>query len=157
MRMNFIWIKLSSVIFLHYHGIAAEDTHFDVLKISNVPFPKSGWREFPARINATFHKEIAEYTVCHRFLIDSFNDDLFYTMAAAADDLFSYFYVLDRMSFDYPGADGYPGGLWSGKRNIPGGGLGNRGFPAYHSYIVARTIQISKETYFKPLQTKSNC
>ena len=155
--MNFIWIKLSSVIFLYYHGIAAVDTHFDVLKISNVTFPRSGWKEFPAKINATFHKEIAEYAVCQRFLIDSFNDELFYTIGASTNDFFTNWYVLDRMGLDYPGADGYPGGLWRGSRNIPGGGLGNRAFPAYHSYIAARTIQISKETYFKPLQTKSNC
>ena len=142
-------IKLSSVLFLYFYGIAAADNNIDVLKISNVPFPRAGWKVFPAKINATFHKEIAEYTVCQRFLLDSFNDGLFYPMGAAVDDFFSSFYALDRMGFDYPGADGYPGGLWSGSRNIPGGGLGNRGFPAYHSYILARTIQISNERLFK--------
>ena len=55
---------------------------FDVLKISNVPFPSVPWGTDEGKskgiidINATYIEAIPDYTICYRILIDHYNDGL---------------------------------------------------------------------------------
>ena len=51
-------------------GYSVDD--FDVISISNVPFPSSSG--FAARLSAPYDSEIPEFTICYRFLISSYND-----------------------------------------------------------------------------------
>ena len=119
----------------------------DVMKISNVAFPNSGTQlsHYAATARATQDKEIPEVTICYRMLIDSYNNDLFIPFASYDDGSFSF---PDRMCWKCGrGSEGYQGGLLVIGRNIPGGGLGNRRFPMYHQYNLARDIAISKWTH----------
>ena len=146
-----MWLSASALCWivglLHY----VEAEKMDVLKISDVPFPSSPWKQSAATINASYHQDIAEFTLCYRFSIESFNNGLFFVFAAPKDKDFGSFYILHRMGFDWPGADGYQGGLNFIGREIPGGGLGSRAFPVYQSYVLARNIDISKARAFKLL------
>ena len=47
---------------------------FDVLKISEVPFPQS--KDIGAVIRAPFHANISEFSLCYRILIEFYNDGL---------------------------------------------------------------------------------
>ena len=46
--------------------------------------------------NATYDKEIAEFTVCIRFMIDFYNNALFHMVDAREDDTI---YFLDRIGW----------------------------------------------------------
>ena len=46
---------------------------FEVLRISNVSFPKSSTHA--AKLDGTFHVGLTEFTVCVRFLIESYNEE----------------------------------------------------------------------------------
>ena len=48
------------------------DDAFDVISISNVPFPSSSG--FSAGLSAPYKEEIAEFTICYGFLISSYNE-----------------------------------------------------------------------------------
>ena len=115
----------------------------DVLKLSNVDFPTSNHR--PASFDATYHKEISEFTICIRFLIDSYNTNLLYLVRAwNADQL----YFLDRIGWETGmERDGYQDGISIIQRNIPGGGVGGLEFPWYHHYNIPENIATSKEGY----------
>ena len=122
----------------------------DVLKISDVPFPNSGCcsiNHFAAAASAPMESDIPEFTVCYRMLIDSYNDELFIPFGAV-DGNGKIWYILDRMCWKCGrGSEGYQGGLLYLTRNIPGGGLVNKGLPIYHQYNMARDIAISKWTH----------
>ena len=45
---------------------------FEVLRISNVTFPSS--TTYAAQLNGTFNTGLTEFTVCIRFLIESYNE-----------------------------------------------------------------------------------
>ena len=146
-----MWLSASALYWIVglYHYVEAEN--MDVLKISDVPFPSSPWKQFAGTINASFHQDIAEFTVCYRFSIESFNDGMFFVFATPKDKDFGSFYTLHRINLDEPGQDGYKGGKLFFGREIPGGGLGSRAFPSYHSYVLARNLVISKGRAFKLL------
>ena len=115
----------------------------DVLKISNVDFPRS--TQWPATFDATYHKEISEFTICIRFLIDSYNDNLFEMVRAYNTDQL---YFLDRIGWE-TGMErgGYQAGVMIVQRNIPGGGVGGLQYPWYHHYNIPKNIATSKEGY----------
>ena len=123
----------------------------DVLKIDNVPFPQVHFGIYSATTSAPYHTNISEYTVCYRYLLDSYNDAMGVILAALEDaDCFPIcgrFSVQDRLSWkDSPlaGADGYQGGALIIGRNIPGGGIGGLQCPGHNSYVFAKDIQTSK-------------
>ena len=66
--------------------LCSDAKQFDVLKISDVPFPSIPWGEGDgkstgiATINATYKTSISDYTVCYRFLLESYNDVLYVTI-----------------------------------------------------------------------------
>ena len=45
---------------------------FDVLKVSDVEFPR--YFKYAASTSAPYNKNITEFTVCYRILIESYND-----------------------------------------------------------------------------------
>ena len=56
-------------------ALLGEDQQFEVLKISNVPFPSSSG--YAAHTRTTNQKNISEYTLCYRHLVESYNDGLY--------------------------------------------------------------------------------
>ena len=115
----------------------------DVLKISNVDFPSS--KPWPASFDASYHKEIPEFSICIRFLIESYNNGLFEMVLAENTDQM---YFNDRIGWETGmERDGYQGGVSIIQRNIPGGGVGGLQFPWYHHYNIPKNIATSKEGY----------
>ena len=49
-----------------------EDNLFDVLKVTNVPFPLSE-HLWAASTNTSYEAEIPEFTACYRYMIESYN------------------------------------------------------------------------------------
>ena len=48
---------------------------FKVLKVSNVPFPRSS--AYPATITTSFGEDVTDFTVCYRIFLDSYDDGIF--------------------------------------------------------------------------------
>ena len=127
---------------------------FDVLKISNVSFPRTPWGTGDgkntgiAAVNATYKKSIHDYTVCYRFLVDSYNDGLFVTIGAytSSEKVGKVRGVLDRLGGMGTGfeSEGLQGALFVNTRNVTGGGIGGKNFPWYHAYVFPKDIDISK-------------
>ena len=116
----------------------------DVLKISNVDFPLS--THWPASFDATYHKEISEFTFCIRFLIESYNNNLFEMVKAEIKTGQEYF--SDQIGWETGmERDGYQGGVSIIQRNIPGGGVKGMEYPWYHHYNIPKNIATSKEGY----------
>ena len=69
--MDFLKV-FASLVVLPSQCVLGQEEQFDVLNISNVPFPSSTL--IGATINATQNQEISEFTVCHRFQFYSYND-----------------------------------------------------------------------------------
>ena len=63
-------------------------SQFDVLKISNVPFPV--YRRYTASASVLYDKNITEFTVCYRFQIESYNenDQGIIVISATAENFF---------------------------------------------------------------------
>ena len=112
--------------------------------MSNVEFPVSDIQ--PASFDATFHKDIAEFTACFRFLVESYNNGLIWFIDGKTKDKQGYF--LDRIGWETGmERDGYQGSISVVIRNIPGGGIGGQNFPIYHHYNIPKNIGTSKEGY----------
>ena len=65
--------------------LALSSDQFEVLKISNVPFPMSFWAspdKGVVAINASYTKPIPDYTICYRFNVESYNDQIFIILGA---------------------------------------------------------------------------
>ena len=124
------------VIFL---SVFSKD-QLDVLQIRNVDFPSSKF--WPATFQATYEKEIPEFTICIRFLLESYNNNLFEMVRAENKD--SLLYFLDRIGWETGmERDGYQGGVLYLYRVIPENGIrGN--FPTMHHYNIPRNIDTSK-------------
>ena len=65
------------LIVFYFHWLMCSciegDNHFDVLRVTDVPFPTSNWKG--ALVNVTYGVNISEVTICYRFLVESFNSD----------------------------------------------------------------------------------
>ena len=135
-----------------YIIVYAKAEQFDVLKISNVPFPTAPWSTNGMiwngiTVNATYKKSIPDYTVCYRFLVESYNDGLFITIGAYINsESGKVRSVLDRLGEKGTGlgSEGLQGGLFVNFRNVTGGGIGGHNFPWYHAYVLPKDIDISK-------------
>ena len=116
---------------------------FDVLRLSNVPFPSSSVE--PVHFNALYDKNITEYTICYRFQIESYNDGLTFFVGVSRRGSESKWLVLDRIGWDWGSEmDGYHSGVLIIGRNVQGGGLGPDNYPMYHNYMVARNVDPGK-------------
>ena len=126
-----------------------------VLKISEVPFPRSTWGDGEgknkgiaiAAINASYTKSFQDLTVCYRLFIDSYNDGLFWPIGSWFNaDISGAALVLDRIGWFGSGMESYglQGGVLVITRNVTGGGIGGRNLPWYHSFVYPKDIMISK-------------
>ena len=139
--------KMQSVLIVALVCIACItcDDQFEVLSITNVPFPSSSGYAFVA--NASFNNDIAEFTICYRFKIESYNDGwVTFLMAKIKDSKpwdsrYLYINAGYEMGFEI---DGYQESHFGIERNIPGGGLGNRAHPFYHHSNLARNFETSE-------------
>ena len=141
-------LLLLSICFL----AVANSEQFEVLKISNVPFPASSWGTGEGKdkgivsINATYTKTIPDYTICYRVLVESYNDGIFSLVSAYKDSSIGHSHILDRfggMGTGYE-SEGLQGGLLVVARNVSKGGIGGKNLPSYHSYVFPKDIDISK-------------
>ena len=62
---------LKLILFSSISFLFAQEDQFDVVKVSNVPFPKS--RGKAAKILLSDEKEVPEFTACYRYLVESYN------------------------------------------------------------------------------------
>ena len=118
---------------------------FDVLKITNVDFPFA--TGFAATFNATYDQEIAEFTVCYRFLITSYNDGWMWTFYSPKLGTWEWDQKGYHETFGYGTgleSEGYQSVWFTLFRNIPGGGLGDKAMPVYHAPLLPRFLQTGK-------------
>ena len=135
---------MNLLIALFFYGwvyIVTGEDQLDVMKISNVPFPTSN--VYPALLNASYSHEIAEFTICHRYYIESYNDFFIFLLNPKTPDWADhYYYNAIGWNTGYEN-EGFQGARSFIKRNVEGGGLANRQHPRYLNYVLARNIDIS--------------
>ena len=138
-------------IFLSYLvHVECYEHHFDVLKMTNVPFPSSSGHV--ATVNASFGQDIPEFTTCWRFLIDSYNDGYIWFFAAGRPSEAKNEKYYDETLGWQTGfeMDGFQASLHFLRRNIPGGemflggGLGNRSHPYVTQVNYPENIDTAK-------------
>ena len=118
----------------------------DVMKTSNVRFPEDS--VYAARLNASHSEKIAEFTICYRFFIESYNDGFIYLLRMRTSD-WSDSYYYDGIFWDAGDErEGFQGGRSFIKRNVEGGGLINMQYPRYASYVLPKNIDVSKWIHF---------
>ena len=118
----------------------------DVMKTSNVTFPYSS--TYPAMLNASHSTLISEFTICLRFNIESYNDQMITLLHTKTPDWSDHYYYNGigwKTGYDL---DGFQGTRSYFKRNVEGGGLNNKAYPRYINYVLARNIDISTWTHF---------
>ena len=117
---------------------------FDVLRVENVTFP---FCSFPAaNLSVPYDKDIAEFTICYRFLVDTYNTGWSFMFYASkfkdpgeyrgANSFISEWLAMD-IGFDVAGYDGYTFVL---DRNITNGGLSGMRFPTFFHVNLPRNI-----------------
>ena len=127
-------LKILVVVCLYQSVTTKYDGLFDVLKISDVPFPQSS--DIAAVIKAPYESEISEFSVCYRMLIDFYNDGMVHILKAWGYRNESLgpggvFWQLTGLNTGLEVYGFQPVYMYL-YRNIPGGGLGNRAFPYWH-------------------------
>ena len=120
---------------------------FEVLRFSNVPFPSSS--SYAAHLNGTFHTGLTEFTVCVRFLIESYNEGALGLFRALGDlhrgGKITYVtnYFEDISNGLGWGTRGFQGGVINFFIGIPDGGMINKRFPINHHFNAANKIETS--------------
>ena len=120
---------------------------WEVLRISNVSFPKSS--PYAAKLNGTFHTGLTEFTVCFRFLIESYNEGSAVPISASGDGYsggrIKYFYndFEDLSNGLGWGTRGFQGGVHTLLMGVPEGGMINKRLPIYHHFNIANNIETS--------------
>ena len=146
-------LLLTGIILLFSRACQCEQ-QLDVLKISNVPFPNS--KEPAALIDVGYTQDIAEFTLCYRTMVDSYNDAHVPMIIAWKPSIEDYTgdyeegsYFVDSMAyltgFDL---DGLQAGLTFLLRDIPDGGIGNRSWPIWHHEVLPRFMETGKWFHF---------
>ena len=133
-------------LYLYVLVYARCQEQMDVMKVTNVTFPYSGI--YPALLNASFPKEIEEFTICFRFYIESYNDGWIYLLNPKTPDWGDHYYynaIGWNTGFEREGFQGARSFL---RRNVEGGGLVNSQLPRYLLYVLAKNIDISTWTHF---------
>ena len=141
-------MKLDSLIVLSLFWIKTIHCgdQVDVLKIANVPFPRSSGK--PASVSAPFKQNIPEFTFCYRLLFEFYNDFwIDFIGAVRSEEQFHF-----REVFTYSNGmevDGYQSGLTFLRRNVPGGGIGGLGaMPFWHHLAMPRTLETGQFHHF---------
>ena len=127
---------LSTILFLTIEKhMLVQSVTFDVLKLSNVPFPSSN--VYSVYFNTPYNKDIGEFTICYRYQIESYNDGLLSLLRTHGK-----YHLLDRIGWETGwGMDGYQSGILGLRRNVHGGGLGPTSYPIMHIYMLARNVE----------------
>ena len=138
----FIWrIVFLAFLLLLQKCLAEED--FDVLSIANVPFPTSSC-VYAATFNATYSREIPEFTVCYRYMITFYNDGWFHMFFGkkndAADDDQKYYWERSGLKTGFE-VEGYQLINFYLYRILSDGGLGGMRMPTYISSNLPRNHQ----------------
>ena len=136
-----VWrqILLLTLILLVTTALLGECQQFEVLKISNVSFPTSDSSKWAAHARSTYQRNISEFTVCYRHLIESYNDGLYCPV-----NIGPWKFAQRTFSPGGGGVDGFTGSIISLWRNVHGGGLGNRSMPIGLWPLLPTDIDISK-------------
>ena len=117
-------------------ALLGEYQQFEVLKISNVPFPSSSG--YAAHTRTTNQKNISEYTLCYRHLVESYNDGLYCPV-----NIGPWKFAQRTFSPGGGGVNGFTGSIISLWRNVAGGGLGNKNMPIGLWPLLPTDIDIS--------------
>ena len=145
---------LTGIILLFSRACQCEQ-QFNVLKISNVPFPYS--KHPAAVVNASYTQDIPEFTLCFRILIESYNNIDFqptiawkpgikdYSGSYESGD--TYFAELGILTEEFK-VDGLQGSLNYLLRDIPDGGIGNRSWPVWHFEVLPRFMETGEWFHF---------
>ena len=117
--------------------------HFDVLKIE-APFPDSS--ESAASADADFDKNIPEFSVCYRMMVESYNDGcigiIYANLTGKKFDPGDDRSYLNRLCKDIGWTmDGFQEAFVHLMRNIPGGGLGKQTFPIWHHLNLPENVR----------------
>ena len=143
---------LFSCYFLAVSKSFVNAEQFDILQISNVPFPKSsygtgeGQDKNVVSINGSYKEPIHDYTICYRFLVEFYNDKIFLIFSAYKDSSIEHIHILDRfggMGTGYE-SEGLQGGLFINKRNVSKGKFNGKSLPYYHNFVFPKDLDISK-------------
>ena len=113
-----------TLILLVATALLGECQQFEVLKISNISFPTSDSSKWAAHARSTYQRNISEFTVCYRHLIESYNDGLYCPV-----NIGPWKFAQRTFSPGGGGVEGFTGSIISLWRNVHGGGLGNRSMP----------------------------
>ena len=135
------WFVMKILLYVGTYSallLLVECQQFDVLKITNVRFPSSN-KHFAAHAKIAYKDNVSEYTICYRHLVESYNDG-YYTPVHLTKDTFSHRIFPPGLG----GINGFTGSIVCVRRNIPGGGLGNRRFPGCMWPFFPKDIDISK-------------
>ena len=146
-------VLLTGVLLLFSRACQCQQ-QIDVLKISNISFPHSS--DPVALINASYKQDIAEFTICFRVLVESYNDahvPLIVAWKPSIEDYTSDYQLSSYFveSFAYLTGfdlDGLQAGLTFLFRDIPDGGIGNRSFPVWHHEVLPRFVDTGRWFHF---------
>ena len=114
---------------------------FEVLRFSNVPFPSSS--SYAAHLNGTFHTGLNEFTVCVRFLIESYNEGALGLFKVLGETTYVTNVLEDISNGLGWGTRGFQGGVINFFIGIPDGGMINKRFPINHHFNAANNIETS--------------
>ena len=120
--------------------------HFDVVKIE-APFPVSS--EYAASADADFDKDISEFSVCYRMMIESYNDGyiniIYANFTGKKLETWDQRTYMNRIGKDVGWTlDGFQEAFIHLTRNIPGGGLGKQTFPFWHHLNFPENVRLSE-------------
>ena len=120
-------------------ALYCECQEVDVLKITNLTFPRSDFWKPAGQTRIAYHSSVSEYTICYRHLIESFNDGLYCPIM-----LGTWAYAQRIFPPGEGGANGYTGTIINTSRYEIGGGIGNNSMPRGHWPFLPMDIDISK-------------
>ena len=145
-----------SFLLIYITPILVWGLQFDVLKVSNVPFPVYG--RYVASASALYHKNISEFTLCYRFQVESYNenDKGIMVVAATAENFFNNGNSLPSFwTWIFPEGsgrekEGFQAGSFLLRRIVPPKPTTERGlnffltFPSSQQFVLARNVGTGK-------------
>ena len=120
--------------------------HFDVLKIE-APFPDSS--ESTASADADFDKNIPEFSVCYRIMVESYNNGcitiIYANLTGKILETWDERNYVNRICKDIGWTqDGFQESFVYLMRNIPGGGLDKQALPFWQHLNLPENVQLSE-------------
>ena len=138
-------VQLIAIVLLCSRACQCEQ-QLDILKISTVPFPHS--KHNAALISASYTQDIAEFTICYRVLVESYNDGSIYIFRALAIEPGESYFIETTPYLSGLDMDGLQTSNNFLLRDIPDGGIGNRSWPIWHHGVLPRSMETGKWYHF---------